>query len=144
MNYEKTEHTVQRQSIHCTVGKSEGSMCIMLSFSFFSRKATLGLALSIRLFVCPSIRDTISSFSSLNFLNNQLSHSQTLLRGYLKRSILHPPSPHKEVTLEIALSISPLVSPFVTPFHQEPSRSTLLINQLYLSIDFNHHSSFEL
>ena len=49
-----------------------------------------------------------------------------------------------KATLEIALSISPLVSPFVSPFHQESSRSTLLINQLYSSIDFNHHSSFQL
>ena len=36
------------------------------------------------------------------------------------------------------------VRSFVTPFHQESSRSTLIINQLYSSIDFNHHSSFQL
>ena len=37
-------------------------------------------------------------------------------------------------------SVSPLVSLFVTPFHQESSTSTLIINQLYSSINFNHHS----
>ena len=36
------------------------------------------------------------------------------------------------------------VRPFVIRVHQESSRSTLLINQLYSSIDFNHHSSFQL
>ena len=33
-----------------------------------------------------------------------------------------------------------IVSPSMTPFHQESSRSTLIINQLYSSINFNHHS----
>ena len=127
----------------------------MKSFQSRSDSRVSNVRSSVRSFVMP-----FQLYHQSDFLINQLSHqptlfifrvnqestkSQTLLCGYLKRSVLHPPPPpNQEATVEIALSVSLLVSPFVTPFHQESSRSTLLINQLYSSIDFNHHSSFQL
>ena len=49
-----------------------------------------------------------------------------------------------KATLELALSICSFVRPSVTLVYQESSRWTLIIYQLYSSIDFNHHSSFQL
>ena len=78
---------------------------------------------SVRLFVMPFQLYHHSTFSSINFLTNQLysslaqlqesTKSQTLLRGYLKRSILHPP-PNSRVSI-VSSFVLWFVHPFVRP-----------------------------
>ena len=69
---------------------------------------------------------------------NKIQYTQTLIVARFDFAIFSCKSDSRDSI------VRPSVSLFVTPFHQESSRSTLIINQLYSSIDFNHHSYFQL